>query len=44
MVSAQGIPNVPPTKFVQIIGKPLNVGGKVVENVLNIFTKVNTSP
>src|ERR1700704_730528 len=43
MRSAQGTPNVPPMKFVQIIGKPLNIGRKIVEIVMNIFTKVNTS-
>src|ERR1700737_4426569 len=43
MRSAQGTPNVPSIKFVQIIGKPLNIGRKIVEIVMNIFTKVNTS-
>ena len=43
MRSAQGTPNVLPVKFVQIIGKPLNIGRKIVEIVMNIFTKVNAS-
>ena len=42
MRSAQGTPNVPSMKFVQIIGKPLDVGSKSVESAMDIFTKVNT--
>ena len=38
-----GTPNVPPMKFVQVIGKSLNIGRKIVEIVVNIFAKINAT-
>jgi hypothetical protein len=43
MGAARGIPNVVPTEFVQIIGKPLNVGGKIVEIAMNDLQHVDLS-